>query len=132
MLDGLLKGRTLLPEVEARLLTHRWPGNLRELRNVLDCAASLAGNGPIGLSDLPELEGGDVPSTPARAPVSSGGADSALLQELRAAQWNVSLAARRLGVARMTLYRRMKRAGIVAPNQQFGHIERGIQARSDP
>lgn len=120
MLARLLKGRTLLPEAEARLLAHRWPGNLRELRNVLDCAASLAGDGPIGLGDLPELEGCAPAPSSVRSPAPRDGADSALLQELRAAQWNVSLAARRLGVARMTLYRRMKRAGIVAPNQRDG------------
>jgi transcriptional regulator of acetoin/glycerol metabolism len=120
MLARLLKGRTLLPEAQARLLAHRWPGNLRELRNVLECAASLAGEGPIGLADLPELAGDGTPAAAARAPASTGREDSALLQELRAAQWNVSLAARRLGVARMTLYRRMKRAGIVAPNQRDG------------
>jgi sigma-54 dependent transcriptional regulator, acetoin dehydrogenase operon transcriptional activator AcoR len=72
------------------------------------------------VSDLPELERPDVPASRGRAPEASGDADNALLQELRAAQWNVSLAARRLGVARMTLYRRMKRAGIVAPNQRDG------------
>ena len=36
---------------------------------------------------------------------------------LRAAQWNVSAVARQMGVSRMTLYRRMKRAGIVPPNR---------------
>ena len=43
-----------------------------------------------------------------------------LLQYLRAAQWNVSAVARRLGLSRMTLYRRMHRFGIVSPNQQSG------------
>ncbi len=43
-----------------------------------------------------------------------------LLQYLRAAQWNVSAVARQLGLSRMTLYRRMHRFGIVAPNQQTG------------
>jgi transcriptional regulator of acetoin/glycerol metabolism len=41
-----------------------------------------------------------------------------LVQYLRAAQWNVSAVARQLGVARMTLYRRMKRWGIESPNRQ--------------
>ena len=36
---------------------------------------------------------------------------------LQLAHWNVSEVARRTGLARMTLYRRMKRAGIVAPNR---------------
>ena len=41
-------------EARAWLLAHRWPGNLRELRNVLDYARSVAGPGPIELSDLPD------------------------------------------------------------------------------
>jgi len=116
LLTRFLHGRTLQPEVRARLLAYAWPGNLRELKNVLDCAASVAGDGPISLHDLPELASfAHAPLRPVEAHLPNHG-DDALLQELRAAQWNVSLAARRLGVARMTLYRRMKRAGIVAPN----------------
>jgi transcriptional regulator of acetoin/glycerol metabolism len=41
-----------------------------------------------------------------------------LLQYLRAAHWNVSAVARQLGLSRMTLYRRMRRFGIVSPNRQ--------------
>jgi len=115
LIDRLLPdGNTLLPEARARLLAHAWPGNLRELRNVLDCAAAMAEDGPIGPADLPELAG--PPRVAAEHPADP--ADDALLQELKAAHWNISLAARRLGVARMTVYRRMKRAGLVAPNQQ--------------
>ena len=52
------------------------------------------------------------------APLPNDPASAALLAELQAARWNITQVARRLGVARMTLYRRMKRAGIVAPNQR--------------
>ena len=44
----------------------------------------------------------------------------ALVDLLRAHRWNISAVARQLGVARMTVYRRMQRAGIVAP-QDFAH-----------
>ncbi len=46
-----------------------------------------------------------------------GDGPEALLQALRSAHWNVSAVARGMGLARMTLYRRMKRAGIVSPNR---------------
>jgi sigma-54 dependent transcriptional regulator, acetoin dehydrogenase operon transcriptional activator AcoR len=84
-------------------------------------------DGPIDLDDLPELQASRLP--PARSTAagvqadallqSGGGSDpDALLQAaLRAAHWNVSAVARQMGVARMTLYRRMKRAGIVPPNR---------------
>jgi transcriptional regulator of acetoin/glycerol metabolism len=133
MIGRLLGGRTLQPEARARLLAHPWPGNLRELRNVLDFALSVCPEGPIGLDDLPELRSATAPvfarpaSEPATQPVyapsardadrTSAQADEALHRALRAAQWNVSEVAREMGLARMTLYRRMKRAGIVPPNR---------------
>jgi transcriptional regulator of acetoin/glycerol metabolism len=146
MIDRLLGGRALTPEARARLLAHRWPGNLRELRNALDFATSVCPQGPIGPEDLPELgpahaahaasaraAGGTETALPtpragaglarsafAAAPWSEPGpqADAPLHEALRAAQWNVSAVARTLGLSRMTLYRRMKRAGIVPPNRQ--------------
>ena len=60
----------------------------------------------------------------ARLPARTDGGEAAhddgpeaLLQALRAAHWNVSAVARAMGLSRMTLYRRMKRAGIVPPNR---------------
>ncbi|WP_066261653.1 sigma-54-dependent Fis family transcriptional regulator [Hydrogenophaga flava] len=117
MITRLLDGHAIAPAALQRLLAHRWPGNLRELRNVLDYAASLCGDGPIDLDDLPELQ---VARLPARVTAGEGGQDEgpeALLQALRAAQWNVSAVALAMGLSRMTLYRRMKRAGIVPPNR---------------
>ena len=115
MVTRLLKGHAITPAALQRLLAHPWPGNLRELRNVLDYAASFCTEGPIDVDDLPELQ-----STRGAAPGQDDrlqGDPDALLQALRAAQWNVSAVARQMGLARMTLYRRMKRAGIVPPNR---------------
>ena len=119
MVTRLLGRRALTPRAFQRLLAHPWPGNLRELRNVLDYAASICTNGPIDLDDLPELQASRLPAgrAPASEITSPDGGPEALLQALRAAQWNVSAVARQMGVARMTLYRRMKRAGIVPPNR---------------
>jgi sigma-54 dependent transcriptional regulator, acetoin dehydrogenase operon transcriptional activator AcoR len=100
---------------------------LRELRNVLDYAASICVDGPIDVDDLPELQASRLPPARSTAPglqdaalLHGGGGsdpDAQLQAALRAAQWNVSAVARQMGVARMTLYRRMKRAGIVPPNR---------------
>jgi transcriptional regulator of acetoin/glycerol metabolism len=65
MIDRMLGGRTLTPSARARLLAHRWPGNLRELRNALDFATSVCPQGPIGPEDLPELAP-PAPAMPAR------------------------------------------------------------------
>jgi sigma-54 dependent transcriptional regulator, acetoin dehydrogenase operon transcriptional activator AcoR len=120
MVTRLLPGRAITPAALQRLLAHPWPGNLRELRNVLDYAASLAGDGPIDLDDLPELQsdprlGVSVAADEPTAP----GDPQALRQALQQAQWNVSAVARQMGLSRMTLYRRMKRAGIVPPNRMM-------------
>jgi sigma-54 dependent transcriptional regulator, acetoin dehydrogenase operon transcriptional activator AcoR len=96
---------------------------------VLDYAASICVDGPIDLDDLPELQASRLPPARSTAPglqddalLQGDGSDpDALLQAaLRSAQWNVSAVARQMGVARMTLYRRMKRAGIVPPNRMMG------------
>ena len=128
MIDRLLGGRTLAPAARVRLLAHRWPGNLRELRNTLDYATSVCPHGPIGPDDLPELRA-VVAAAPGHSPIDTAGptahaappadvSDPVLERALRDAQWNVSAVARRLGLSRMTMYRRMKRAGLVPPNRQ--------------
>jgi transcriptional regulator of acetoin/glycerol metabolism len=118
MVTRMLKGHAITPVALQRLLAHAWPGNLRELRNVLDYAVSLCFEDIIDLGDLPELSATSQSGhaeTPAIGTRNDG--PEALLQALRAAQWNVSAVARQMGLARMTLYRRMKRAGIVPPNR---------------
>ncbi|MFO1274015.1 MAG: sigma-54-dependent Fis family transcriptional regulator [Rubrivivax sp.] len=102
----------LSPEAEEWLRAHRWPGNLRELRNVVEYALAMCHGGVIGVQDLPDsllaaARGAAAGAQPAEAQL--------LLQYLRAAQWNVSAVAHQMGVSRMTLYRRMKRWGIQSP-----------------
>ena len=122
MIDRLLAQASpavaLHPAARARLLAHRWPGNLRELRNALDYARSVCSHGTVQPGDLPDALLAAVPAAPAGPPVAApaGGDAAALLQALRAAHWNVSAAARALGCSRMTLYRRMQRLGIRSPN----------------
>ena len=124
MIDRLLRPQRdddapaplLSAAARARLLAHAWPGNLRELRNVLDYARSVASDGEIGLADLPDAlrpnERRSVDLSPAL-----GDEAARLLQQLRLAHWNVSAVARAQGLSRMTLYRRMKRWGIASPNR---------------
>ena len=94
----------------------QWPGNLRELNNVLDYAAAMAaGSGGIGLAELPDTllaRDSAHAATPTLPPQAQR-----LLQDLRAARWNVSAVAHQLGVARMTVYRRTQRWGIREPGR---------------
>ena len=108
----------LSAEAEHCLRHHGWPGNLRELRNVLDYAAAMAADGGvIGLAELPDalMAHGDAAADAARALPPEA---QLLLQYLRAARWNISAVAHQLGVARMTVYRRMKRWGIREPARE--------------
>lgn len=116
--------RSLTPAALQRLLAHHWPGNLRELRNVLDYACSICLEGMIDVDDLPELQT-DLPwSRFGESP--KGLLDMPpheLREALRAARWNVSAVSRQMGLSRMTLYRRMKLAGILPPNRQDSAVQ---------
>ena len=110
----------LSPEAEAWLRAYGWPGNLRELKNVMAYACAMAGkDGLIGLSELPDaLVGGDAAAAALAGATSSMPPEAQLLlQYLRAAGWSVSAVAHQLGVARMTVYRRMQRWGIRPPDR---------------
>ena len=117
--NGMQDAPELAPETLRLLEQHGWPGNLRELRNVLDYAAAVCGGNRIEPADLPDtLQPGAVPAHCAPdLPAAEAATPAQELEALlRACRWNVTLAAARLGVARMTLYRRMKRLGIISPN----------------
>ncbi|MNJ81869.1 Acetoin catabolism regulatory protein [compost metagenome] len=61
------------------------------------------------------------PAAPARPKVLEQQVEAAearhLLEVLKRERWNMSAAAEAAGVSRSTLYRKMKRYGIVQPNQ---------------
>ncbi len=106
------------PDQEAMtaMAGYRWPGNVRELQNAIEHALVMSEGDRIHLSDLPEEitspdGAGGAPAAAVRAP-GQGGQRDELLQALQDHNWNISLTARSLGLARATLYRRMKRHGI--------------------
>jgi transcriptional regulator of acetoin/glycerol metabolism len=84
------------------LLAHHWPGNLRELSNTLRVAAALSDNGIIDIDSLPEY-------LLARSDPAPAGDDNGLQQALHDCGNNVSALARKLGVNRSTIHRRLKR-----------------------
>jgi transcriptional regulator of acetoin/glycerol metabolism len=93
----------------ARLRQHDWPGNIRELINVLDYACAMAETPTIDVEDLPEALSPDRARKPA-----SGREEEALLADLRRHDWNVSLVARLRGVDRTTIHRQIRRFGLGA------------------
>ncbi|MHA6963565.1 sigma-54-dependent Fis family transcriptional regulator [Zobellella denitrificans] len=93
----------------ARLGDYSWPGNVRQLKQVLEVAAVLADGGRITPAQLPELPNfeGNAKAAPATGDLKSH-ADRLITQTLDECGGNVSAAARRLGLSRTTLYARLK------------------------
>jgi transcriptional regulator of acetoin/glycerol metabolism len=117
------------PEAFETLLSYDWPGNVRQLRNVLRYAAAVNDTGVIGILDLPP---DIVPVSSLRQEVPEAGDDgteavppdsvqfaerSAILNCLKKQKWNISNASRDLCISRATLYRKMKKYSIVPPNE---------------
>ena len=92
------------------LCTHDWPGNVRELIHELERAATAAAGRPISPR---ELSIGAAESTTGSASAADQAQEAQRIgQALQAAGGNRSEAARRLGISRVTLYRRIHRLGL--------------------
>jgi sigma-54 dependent transcriptional regulator, acetoin dehydrogenase operon transcriptional activator AcoR len=109
------------PEVLDRFRRYSWPGNVRQLRNVVESMLVMARGGRLVLEDVPpELLDTGIGSTPA-APaaetpfvvpslkLSERAAIQAALVECRG---NLTRVAKKLGIARSTLYRRLEEHGL--------------------
>jgi len=125
----------LTEEAMERLLTYAWPGNIRELENVIERAVILSRRANLGVEDLPDL----FRANPVDLPRTNGGGASLvdssadaepslasiglkdslktperdlILKVLEEVRWNRSKAAKRLGIHRSTLYHKMRQLGI--------------------
>jgi transcriptional regulator of acetoin/glycerol metabolism len=117
----------------AALTAHDWPGNIRELINALDYACAVADDSIIRPDDLPDrLRGMREPPprftlptwrehalshTEPTFPAAPADGREQLIAALTAHDWNVSAAARDLGLDRTTVHRRMRRFGLVTTRQ---------------
>ena len=98
----------LAPSARGYVQTHDWPGNVRELKSAMLHALALSAGGPIEREHLPEPLLGSARSEAPRSREDI--LHQAATDAVRAAGGNVSAAARRLGVARDTLYRMLRRS----------------------
>src|SRR5499426_4013081 len=111
------------------LCADQWPGNIRQLRNVLRAMIALRARDGLDVADLPSDYGLHPRSAEAVTP--SAETDSlnplgraereALLRELEVERGNISHVARKLGVSRNTLYRKMQRLRIRWPLKKPVH-----------
>lgn len=98
-------------EVWKCLMSHDWPGNIRELKNVLEGLAVNVLDNPIQASDLPPSVRGKL----AEAPAEDKSERERVLAALMCTKWNKSKAAQRLHWSRMTLYRKLTKYHLVSP-----------------
>ncbi len=115
-----IKGLT--PHAMDRLLRYEWPGNVRELMNAIERAVVLSKGEYLDEEDLPmvlkekDLQGkwpaaekdmpGDLPLDEVEK--------ATILKTLEASGGNKSEAARRLGITRRTLHKRLKKYGVMS------------------
>ncbi len=97
------------PEARRLLEHHGWPGNLRELRNVLERAAVLSTGGALQPRDFPSLlaPAGNV-RCQVGAPVSLQALEEAHIQMIVASAASLEQAAEILQIDKSTLYRKRK------------------------
>jgi len=103
----------LAPSAERALQEYAWPGNVREMRNVLERAALMSTRDELQAEDF------QFETTPmSRAPQPTGALTLAEVERqhiesvLKEAGGRVPDAARRLGLARSTLYEKLRRLGL--------------------
>ena len=117
-------GQIVIPEdYEEILCRYSWPGNIRELRNIIERTVSLSPDKRLRVDYLPP----DLVKTKKpvhKAPASETGPDQksittvrdaekeALIASIISNQGNITKAAKDLGIARVTVYRKLKAYGI--------------------
>jgi sigma-54 dependent transcriptional regulator, acetoin dehydrogenase operon transcriptional activator AcoR len=112
--------KQIMPEVIATLESHGWPGNVRELRNVVESMLLTSSADTLGLDDLPpEIECRSVSDSrkiEAQGPATIGNLEGAELESIRetleADRGNLTQVAKHLGIAKSTLYVKLKKYGL--------------------
>ena len=105
-------------EAMQALQRYRWPGNVREMQNVIERAVLLGKGNMIGMEDLPAgvSAGGGVTVEPlgnrSLKQVMEGPERQIILEVLESNNWNRQITAEALGINRTTLYKKMKRLGL--------------------
>jgi formate hydrogenlyase transcriptional activator len=122
-------------ETMADLQSYSWPGNIRELQNLVERAVILSTDGvfPNPLQDnrtdeaMPRLQRKRIPPSP----LTGSSERASLVEALEQAGWIVggaSGAAARLGLKRTTLLAKMKRQGISRPVAPQGNGAIGLKS----
>ncbi|MBI5380012.1 MAG: sigma-54-dependent Fis family transcriptional regulator [Nitrospirae bacterium] len=120
--------KTIASEALEVLCRYEWPGNIRELKNLLERLVILSSGSAITASDLPpafrtSASGGEVfdpvDLSPDVAPTfrqARAAFERAFIRrQLKAHDWHISRTAQALGIERSNLHRKIKSLGILIP-----------------
>ncbi len=131
-------------EARAAIAAYRWPGNVRELQNAMERAVILSANDEVNLEDLPvEVRNQEEaePPRPSRQPSVSPKLRQSILNTadegeriwaaLQALRGNRDRAASLLGMSRTTLWRRMRKFGLLGEDVKVDRSARRFPGSSD-
>ena len=105
------------PEVMALLLGYHWPGNIREVRNLVEASPSTSTPSPDASRSAHLPEAFQQLHENLRQPQ---GEREQLLEALLTTNWNRTKAAQKLQISRVTLYRKMEKFEIQASTAAAG------------
>jgi len=118
-----LQGKTvsgITQEALSLLMFHDYPGNIRELENILEHAFVLCSDGPIDIPSLPETLSSSLsqPTAHRRMDAALQSTEArVILDALERNRYNRLDTARDLGIHKSTLFRKMKSLGLSAPER---------------
>jgi two-component system response regulator AtoC len=116
--------KSLSPDVLSRFTKYNWPGNVQEIKNVIEYAVLMSSHDQITLEDLPSyLKEIDPPFPQAvqeKDLTLKELEKSYILKKLENNSWDQKKTARTLGIGRTTLWRRLKEYGTDVPSLKKG------------
>ncbi|MBX3023106.1 MAG: sigma-54-dependent Fis family transcriptional regulator [Bdellovibrionales bacterium] len=123
-----LKGIT--PEAMEMLVNYSWPGNIRELENLVERLSILKGAGIVDVGDLPEkYRRVQASSDPSKVDIPENGVDfntavdnyenALIMRALEKTGWNRNQAALLLKLNRTTLVEKIKKKGLRPPESEL-------------
>ncbi len=122
--DYEMSPKSLAPDARAALLAYHWPGNIRELANVIERVVLLS-DAPVVTAKMLDLPAGLTRATACEATerqetMTGGDESERLLRTLSETAWNISRAAAKLGITRNTLRYRIEKYGL-RPTTSWAH-----------
>jgi len=108
-----------------RLMRHDFPGNVRELENILEHAYVLSSGRDIEVEDLPDWLHAEDGANESGEPATLEELEGRFIRDVLARNsWNRTTTARELGIHKTTLHRKIRRLGMGLPKMD-GRSNRG-------